>query len=187
MPLFAYGFLLQHIKGCYCQQYVGKWLFFAGSNEFNWAGCVGWKQLASLWYISDAFNVAKWGGTGTNLARWLLAKDLPCSKIRIVILFVEESRTRRCRAKRKEMRILSASKAVWLCCPICKRKTRTKVREDTVLLHFPLYCPNCKQESMINVVQLKMTVDLWPNGKTCFFSEKEAGFLYSIIYIQLVD
>jgi len=60
--------------------------------------------------------------------------------------------------KRDEGR-LPDSKAVWLCCPICKGKTRIKIREDTVLLHFPLYCPNCKQESIINVVQLKMTVD----------------------------
>lgn len=46
----------------------------------------------------------------------------------------------------------------WLHCPVCGRKTRTKVCEDTILLKFPLYCPKCKQETMVNVVQLKMTI-----------------------------
>ncbi|MGJ0769427.1 cysteine-rich KTR domain-containing protein [Lacticaseibacillus paracasei] len=32
-------------------------------------------------------------------------------------------------------------------CPICGRKTRLKVRKDTVLKNFPLYCPKCKQET----------------------------------------
>ena len=30
--------------------------------------------------------------------------------------------------------------------------------EDTVLLNFPLFCPKCKKEYVINVVQLKMQV-----------------------------
>jgi hypothetical protein len=46
----------------------------------------------------------------------------------------------------------------WLRCPICNGKTRTKAYENTVLLKFPLYCPKCKQETMVNVVQLKMTI-----------------------------
>lgn len=28
----------------------------------------------------------------------------------------------------------------WLLCPICKSKTRVKIREDTILKNFPLYC-----------------------------------------------
>lgn len=31
-----------------------------------------------------------------------------------------------------------------------------KVFEDTVLLNFPLYCPSCENETIINVVKLKM-------------------------------
>ena len=38
----------------------------------------------------------------------------------------------------------------WILCPICNSKTRTKVREDTVLENFPLYCPKCKNEHIIN-------------------------------------
>lgn len=44
----------------------------------------------------------------------------------------------------------------WVPCPICNEKTEIKAFEDTVLLNFPLYCPKCKHESVINVVKLKM-------------------------------
>lgn len=42
----------------------------------------------------------------------------------------------------------------WILCPLCKNKTRLKIREDTELRNFPLYCPKCKQETIINVKQL---------------------------------
>ena len=42
-------------------------------------------------------------------------------------------------------------KEKWVLCPICNNKTRIKVRPDTVLENFPLYCPKCKQETIINV------------------------------------
>ena len=29
----------------------------------------------------------------------------------------------------------------WILCPVCGCKTRLKIREDTVLENFPLYCP----------------------------------------------
>lgn len=48
--------------------------------------------------------------------------------------------------------------SLWIPCPICSRKTRTKVYEDSVLVNFPLFCPKCKKETPINVVKLKMTV-----------------------------
>ena len=35
----------------------------------------------------------------------------------------------------------------WIYCPICKKKTHNKFREDTVLKNYPLYCPKCKRES----------------------------------------
>lgn len=44
----------------------------------------------------------------------------------------------------------------WIRCPICDNKTRTKVYEDTVMFKFPLYCPKCKIETKIDVLQLKM-------------------------------
>ena len=46
----------------------------------------------------------------------------------------------------------------WLLCPICKSKTRLQLREDTELKNFPLYCPKCKQETLINAKDLQITV-----------------------------
>lgn len=48
--------------------------------------------------------------------------------------------------------------SLWVRCPVCGGKTRTKVYEDTVLVKFPLYCPKCKKEIRIDVVQLKMVL-----------------------------
>lgn len=44
----------------------------------------------------------------------------------------------------------------WVHCPTCGGRTRVKVREDTILVHFPLFCPKCKTETKINVAKLKM-------------------------------
>lgn len=30
----------------------------------------------------------------------------------------------------------------WLLCPICDSKTRIKLRTDTILTNFPLFCPS---------------------------------------------
>ncbi|WP_366142600.1 cysteine-rich KTR domain-containing protein [uncultured Oscillibacter sp.] len=38
----------------------------------------------------------------------------------------------------------------WIRCPICGNKTRNKVRKDTELKNFPLFCPKCRQENLIN-------------------------------------
>ena len=39
----------------------------------------------------------------------------------------------------------------WIMCPVCGSKTRLRIRYDTVLERFPLYCPKCKQETLISV------------------------------------
>lgn len=54
----------------------------------------------------------------------------------------------------------------WLLCPVCGNKTRLKLREDTVLEKFPLFCPKCKQETLINVRQMNMSVIRKPDAKT---------------------
>ena len=41
-------------------------------------------------------------------------------------------------------------------CPICHSKTKTKVNKDTILHHFPLFCPKCKQESRIDVEKMEV-------------------------------
>jgi len=54
----------------------------------------------------------------------------------------------------------------WLLCPICKSKTRIKLREDTELKNFPLYCPKCKLETLVNIKELKVTIIKEPDAKT---------------------
>jgi len=54
----------------------------------------------------------------------------------------------------------------WVLCPVCGNKTRLKIREDTELINFPLFCPKCKQETIINVKQLNISVIKEPDAKT---------------------
>ena len=46
----------------------------------------------------------------------------------------------------------------WIRCPVCDSKTRTKVYADTVMFKFPLFCPKCKKETRVDVMQLKIAV-----------------------------
>ena len=46
-------------------------------------------------------------------------------------------------------------KIEWILCPFCGSKTRLKIRDDTVLENFPLYCPKCKHETLITVRKTK--------------------------------
>jgi len=52
----------------------------------------------------------------------------------------------------------------WLLCPVCKNKTRIKLRKDTTLTNFPLFCPKCKQETLINVKQLNTLIIKEPDA-----------------------
>ncbi|MGN1417179.1 MAG: cysteine-rich KTR domain-containing protein [Oscillospiraceae bacterium] len=46
----------------------------------------------------------------------------------------------------------------WLLCPYCKGKTRIRLRQDTVLKSFPLFCPKCRRETLIDVQEFKITI-----------------------------
>lgn len=46
--------------------------------------------------------------------------------------------------------------AYWIQCPLCSNETWVKVFADTVLVNFPLACPHCRRETIINVVKLKI-------------------------------
>ncbi len=52
----------------------------------------------------------------------------------------------------------------WIRCPTCSSKTRNKIKEDTVLINFPLYCPKCKQESLIEAKNLQVIVIKEPDA-----------------------
>ena len=53
----------------------------------------------------------------------------------------------------------------WIYRPICGNKTGLKIREDTKLENFPLYCPKCKQESLIEVKGLHIAVIKEPDAE----------------------
>ncbi|NBH84201.1 conjugal transfer protein [bacterium C-53] len=36
-------------------------------------------------------------------------------------------------------------KTRWIQCPVCNNKTRNKIRADTELKNYPLYCPKCRR------------------------------------------
>ena len=46
----------------------------------------------------------------------------------------------------------------WIICPICAGKTRHRIRKDTVLINYPLYCPKCRKETLIKAKNLQVTV-----------------------------
>ncbi|MBC8611091.1 cysteine-rich KTR domain-containing protein [Massilimaliae timonensis] len=52
----------------------------------------------------------------------------------------------------------------WIYCPICGNKTRDRFREDTVLINYPLCCPKCKRETLINAKELQITVIKEPDA-----------------------
>ena len=52
-------------------------------------------------------------------------------------------------------------KTEFIRCPVCGNKTRDKIREDTVLKNFPLFCPKCKSECLIDFEQLDLRLALW--------------------------
>lgn len=76
----------------------------------------------------------------------LLIIESPIEKIQFFIKEFEEMKNR------------------WIMCPCCKGKTRIKIREDTELYKFPLFCPKCKRAQIINVQQLKVTVITEPDA-----------------------
>ena len=53
----------------------------------------------------------------------------------------------------------------WILCPICGNKTRDKIREDTILKNFPLFCPKSKSDCLIDVKQFHITVIKAPDAQ----------------------
>ncbi|MDD2992158.1 MAG: cysteine-rich KTR domain-containing protein [Pygmaiobacter sp.] len=62
------------------------------------------------------------------------------------------------------MRKTTEKESRWVRCPNCGNKTRIKVYEESVLLNFPLFCPRCHKEHLINIIELKMTISKEPDA-----------------------
>ena len=54
----------------------------------------------------------------------------------------------------------------WIVCPDCGAETRNQISDDTVLINYPLYCPKCKQENLINIQKMQITIIKEPDAKT---------------------
>lgn len=64
---------------------------------------------------------------------------------------------------------LGLIKTRWIQCPVCNNKIRNKIRADTELKNYSLYCPKCKRESLIEAKNFKVTVIKEPDaGPTLF-------------------
>ena len=59
---------------------------------------------------------------------------------------------------------MSKNEVGWVLCPVCGNKTRTKVRYDTVLENFPLFCPKCKQETIISLIKQNISIIKEPDA-----------------------
>lgn len=46
--------------------------------------------------------------------------------------------------------MMDAEEKRWVLCPWCGAKTRLQLFRETELKAFPLYCPKCRRESIIN-------------------------------------
>ena len=53
----------------------------------------------------------------------------------------------------------------WVLCPLCGAKTRLQLLPETELKEFPLFCPKCKCESIINAKHFVIET-LQPDAKT---------------------
>lgn len=50
----------------------------------------------------------------------------------------------------------------WIHCPVCGCRTRTKIRSETIVMNFPIFCPKCRHECLIDAKQLKIRLSVEP-------------------------
>lgn len=46
----------------------------------------------------------------------------------------------------------------WVFCPCCDAKTRLQLVRQTELRSFPLFCPKCRKETMIDARHFRVSV-----------------------------
>ena len=74
----------------------------------------------------------------------------------------------------------------WIRCPVCGNKTRDRIREDTILRNYPLYCPKCKQETLVEAKNLQVTVIKEPDAEPITYRVKNWQVVGSIVFINLL-
>ena len=51
-------------------------------------------------------------------------------------------------------------------CPVCGAKTRLRLLRRTILQEFPLFCPKCRRESIINARNFQIEEVNQPDART---------------------
>ena len=104
-----------------------------------------------------------WAGNGLIIFIRLLHRELSRNK---KILFVVAKNLCRNNMDIAIMLGVVVVKTEWVYCPVCSGKTRTKVRMDTVMINYPLYCPKCGKETLVRIENNKITMIKEPDAKT---------------------
>lgn len=50
----------------------------------------------------------------------------------------------------------------WVHCPKCRCRTRTKIREETVVKNFPVFCPKCRNECLVDIIKMNIKLSIEP-------------------------
>lgn len=61
---------------------------------------------------------------------------------------------------------MSAAEERWVLCPVCGAKTRLRLLRRTILQEFPLFCPKCRRESIINARNFQIEEVNQPDART---------------------
>lgn len=69
-------------------------------------------------------------------------------------------------AIQKAMNVMHEPDKKWVLCPVCGAKTRLRLLQRTVLKDFPLFCPKCRQERIINARNFQIEIIDQPDAKT---------------------
>lgn len=69
-------------------------------------------------------------------------------------------------AIQKAMNVMCEPDKKWVLCPVCGAKTRLRLPKRTVLEDFPLFCPKCRQERIINARDFQIEIMDQPDAKT---------------------
>ena len=56
--------------------------------------------------------------------------------------------------------------ANWIVGRVYANTPRDRIIENTILKNYPLYCPKCKQQTLIEVQNLQVTVIKEPDAQT---------------------
>ena len=66
----------------------------------------------------------------------------------------------------KSVNVMRELEEKWILCPLCGAKTRLRLLQRTVLRDFPLFCPKCRQERIINARNFQIEIIDQPDAKT---------------------